>query len=96
MYLTSVSLRVLTTSYRRKVRQRGENMKRVDTMPFFETISEQAQIQAYENLAYELLDVYLENAMNSGDADQAEERLMSSLEADSRYHKLFTAWKDNN
>jgi hypothetical protein len=53
-------------------------------MEFFEELDSSVQNKAYEFLAYELLDEYLENA----DSDVAEGRLMESL----KFHPNFICW----
>ena len=58
-------------------------------MPFFESMSIEAQTKAYENLAYQLLDDYIYTY-----GEMAEERLMKSLSDEKQYQDEYKRWKE--
>ena len=65
-----------------------------DLMFYFNSMPEEAQKKAYENLAYELLDTYLETMARAGDEEDAEERLMKSLKDEREFHYLYLRWAE--
>jgi len=64
-------------------------------MNYFNELPEEAKKKAYENLAYELLDNYLQTTLG-GDEQYAEERLMNCLKGERFYHYLYLRWKDTH
>jgi hypothetical protein len=66
-----------------------------EPMSFFNELPEEAKKKAYENLAYELLDNYLQTTLG-GDEQYAEERLMNCLKGEKMYHHLYQSWESSN
>lgn len=64
-------------------------------MNYFNELPEEAKKKAYENLAYELLDNYLQITLG-GDEQYAEERLMNALKGEKMYNHLYQSWESNN
>ena len=60
-----------------------------DLMFYFNSMPEEAQKKAYENLAYQLLDSYLYEY-----GEDAEERLMKSLKDEREFHYLYLRWAE--
>ena len=58
---------------------------------YFDSMPEEAKERAYEILAYELLDSYLEHHREDEDV---EERLMEGLEGDKRWVKYWIEYND--
>jgi hypothetical protein len=58
---------------------------------YFETLPEDVKKKAFENLAYELLDSYLDNHREDEDI---EERLMETLESEKFYYKYWAEYND--
>ena len=67
-----------------------------ELMPFFSSLSVEAQTKAYENLAYQLLDNYIDSYGGSGDEDMVEERLMDSLSNEKQYQDEYKRWEQYN
>ena len=67
-----------------------------ELMPFFSSLSVEAQTKAYENLAYQLLDNYIDSYGGSGDEDMVEERLMDCLSNEKQYQDEYKRWEQYN